>query len=131
MPSRLSPQWLSPQFHVKSFNNAVELINFPAILHNENVEVEAHKVSAKFVSRNIFYELTNSKGYKMFNVNNVVSNINLNSFIQNPDIEPCSCRDLRVIDKGHGHILTGDLRIVKNSKLRKVICKGEKSREFP
>ena len=108
MPSRLSPQWLSPQFHIKFFNNAAELINFPAILHNENVEVEPHKVSAKFVSRNIFYELTNSKGYKMFNVNNVVSNINLNSFLQNSDIEPCSYRDLRVIDKGHGHILTGD-----------------------
>ena len=40
--------------------NAVELINIPAILHNENAEAEAHKVSAFFVTLTIVYELTHS-----------------------------------------------------------------------
>ena len=32
-------------------------------------------------------------------------------------------------DKEHGHILTGDSRIVKNSKLHKIICKEPRFRE--
>ena len=33
------------------------------------------------------------------------------------------------VNKYHDHILKGDLRIVKNSKLRKVICKRPRFRE--
>ena len=76
------------------------------------MKAETHKVSAKFVTQNIVYELTSPI---TSNVNNVVSNIDVNSFLQNPDIKPCSCRDSSFIDKYHSHILTGDLRIVKNS----------------
>lgn len=106
-----------------------------AIHHNENVEVEALKVSANFATWNRVCELTNPIRYKIFNVNNVVSNIDVVSFLQNSDIEPCSCRDPPFIDKDHCHVLTGDLRIVKNTKLHKVIFKGatfrEKSHQFP
>ena len=42
---------------------------------------------------------------------------------------PCSCSDSTFCDPNHGHIVTGDLRIVENSKLRKLLSKGPNYRE--
>ena len=43
--------------------------------------------------------------------------------------EPCDCSSSVYCDPDHKHILTGDLRIVKNSKLRKLLTKGPNYRE--
>ena len=42
---------------------------------------------------------------------------------------PCSCTPSSFTDPNHGHIVTGDLRIVQNNTLRKLLCKGPKYRE--
>ena len=42
---------------------------------------------------------------------------------------PCHCRTLPFTDPNHGHIVTGDIRIPQNNKLRKILCKGPKYRE--
>ena len=42
---------------------------------------------------------------------------------------PCSCSDSSFCDPHHGHIVTGDLRIVENAKLRKLLTKGPNYRE--
>ena len=42
---------------------------------------------------------------------------------------PCNCTTLPFTDANHGHIVSGDIRIVQNSKLRKLLCKGPKYRE--
>ena len=42
---------------------------------------------------------------------------------------PCNCTTSPFTDPNHGHIVTGDIRIVQNSKLRKLLCKGPKCRE--
>ena len=39
------------------------------------------------------------------------------------------CKKYYVTDKNHGHVLTGDLRIITNSKLRKLVSKGPNFRE--
>ena len=49
---------------------------------------------------------------------------NLNQF-------PCSCENSPFKDSHHGHIVTGDLRLIGNSKLRKLFSKGPKYRESP
>ena len=36
------------------------------------------------------------------------------------DRNPCDCIESPFCDEYHGHIVTGDLRIIKNSKLRKL-----------
>ena len=53
-----------------------------------------------------------------------------NSFIQKETILSCQCENAPFIDHEHGHILTGDLPIVHNNKLRKLITKGAKCREL-
>ena len=42
---------------------------------------------------------------------------------------PCSCSESNFCDPHHGHIVTGDLRIVENAKLRKLFSKGPNYRE--
>ena len=44
-------------------------------------------------------------------------------------IEDCECSNSPFINSHHKHILTGDLRIVKNNKLRKLFMKGPNFRE--
>ena len=42
---------------------------------------------------------------------------------------PCSCSESSFCDPHHGHIVTGDLRIIENAKLRKLLTKGPNYRE--
>ena len=42
---------------------------------------------------------------------------------------PCNCTTSPLTDPNHGHIVTGDIRIVQNNKLRKLLCKVPKYRE--
>ena len=42
---------------------------------------------------------------------------------------PCNCARSPFIDEHHKHVITGDLRIVTNNKLRKLFVKGPKYRE--
>ena len=42
---------------------------------------------------------------------------------------PCNCTTSQFTDANHGHILSGDICIVQNNKLRKLLCKGPKYRE--
>ena len=42
---------------------------------------------------------------------------------------PCSCSESEYCDPHHGHVVTGDLRIIENAKLRKLFSKGPNYRE--
>ena len=66
---------------------------------------------------------------KIFNHKQFVESLDINAFIQNEAIMPCNCEDSPYKDSEHGHIVTGDLRIVRNNKRRKLITKGPKYRE--
>ena len=41
----------------------------------------------------------------------------------------CSCETSDFLDRDHGHVVTGDLRIVENKDLRNLIQKGPNYRE--
>ena len=49
------------------------------------------------------------------------------SFVEN--LPPCSCVDSEFCDPHHKHIVSGDLRIITNTKLRKLFSKGPNYRE--
>ena len=42
---------------------------------------------------------------------------------------PCHCSDSTFINPDHGHVLTGDLNIISEPKLRSLVAKGPKYRE--
>lgn len=110
-------------------SKAVEMINLPRIMNSSEVRNCIPNNLNSFESPTIVYTLNDSIQSKIFNHNHFVNNININSFLNNNAIYPCSCNGSPFVDRHHGHILTGDLRIVKNNKLRKLIIKGPKYRE--
>ena len=49
------------------------------------------------------------------------------SFVQN--LPTCDCINSEFCDSHHKHIVSGDLRIISNPKLRKLLSKGPNYRE--
>ena len=57
-----------------------------------------------------------------------VNNIDLDLFLRNLDRLPCKCNNSPFADRHHKHIVTGDLRIIRNNVLRRLCIKGPKYR---
>ena len=77
----------------------------------------------------VVFDLVNPIRSKIFNYKKTVQEIDVKAFLADPSILPCSCANSPFKDPHHGHIITGDLSIVHNNKLRKLIAKGPKFRE--
>ena len=74
----------------------------------------------------ITYKLGNPIRNKIFNYKETVNSI----FIKGPlNLTTCACNNSEFKDHNHGHIVTGDLRIVKDVRLRKLLSKGPNFRE--
>ena len=44
-------------------------------------------------------------------------------------LSSCDCHNSEFADRHHGHVITGDLRMIRNNKLRKLMTKGPNFRE--
>ena len=110
-------------------NKAIELINLPSILHNSELSDSLKGLNLDFITPTVVYDLTNPIRSNIFNFKSFVANLDVEEVTANPESLPCHCNNSPFIDKDHGHILTGDLRIVKNNKLRKILSKGPKFRQ--
>ena len=69
---------------------------------------------------------------KILNYRRTVSSLNIVvdedvSFVQN--LPSCDCQNSEFCDPHHKHIVTGNLRIISNAKLRKLFSKGPNYRE--
>ena len=67
----------------------------------------------------------------MYNIYNiyVCMYVFMYDILDNMNNLPCNCTTSPFTDPNHRHIVTGDIRIVQNNKLRKLLCKGPKYRE--
>ena len=63
----------------------------------------------------------------IFNYKETIEGIEIKNNMIN--IEECDCINSKFIDKNSGHIITGDLRIIENKKLRRLLSKGPNFRE--
>ncbi|CAF0815261.1 unnamed protein product, partial [Didymodactylos carnosus] len=72
------------------------------------------------------YQLTKPIRSKIFNYRQTVSAFNIDFFQKST----CDCRLSTFCDAQHKHIITGDLRIVKNKQLRELLRKGPQYREL-
>ena len=69
----------------------------------------------------IVFSLANTIRNKIFRYKETVNNINTtDTVIYETGINVCSCKNSNFINPHHGHISTGDLRIIENDKLRKI-----------
>ena len=130
-PAIIKPKRKPPDNICKVFfhNKAVELINLPRILHhselNDIIDYSVHD----FKTPTVVYDLTKPIRSEIFNFKQFVENLNVDEILCNPNSLPCPCANSPFLDKDHGHVLTGNLRIVNNNKLRKILSKGPKFRE--
>ena len=77
----------------------------------------------------VIYQLTDSIRSKLFNYKDFVQTLNIDAFIEDNNTLPCDCHNSPFTDSDHNHILTGDLNIISDSKLKALITKGPKCRE--
>ena len=65
--------------------------------------------------------------YKKF----VKKELDLEKFSQDPKSITCICKNYsrKFFNEDRGHVLTGNLQIIQNNKLRKIFTKGPKFRE--
>ena len=78
----------------------------------------------------VTYKLGGTIRNKILNYKETVNSMSVDeevSFCLNTDT--CDCAESEFCDPHHKHIITGDLRLIKNSKLCKLMTKGPNYRE--
>ena len=78
----------------------------------------------------VVYSLEGTIRNKIFNYKQTVAEIDTNDpNTFGTGLASCDCANSEFCDPNHGHVLTGDLRIIENQKLRKLISRGPNFRE--
>ena len=75
----------------------------------------------------ISYTYTKTIANKIFNFSSTLSDLDYHQFHNNPS--QCECNTSSHLYQPYGHVITGDLSIIPNFKLRDLIAKGPKYRE--
>ena len=112
---------------IKFFNKAVNAINLPALLRSTSV---TNKIPVYFRNKEppiVSYEYTSNDANELFNFAPALSNLNVSEYFSNP--QTCQCEESKFCYEPHGHVITGDVRVIENAKLRELVAKGPKSRE--
>ena len=120
---------LTNVIHVNFLNKAAEMVNLSSILRDPAVLKAVPSVAKGFTPPTVVFSLNTPISSKIFNFNKFVTSLDVKSVLRNASYLPCNCADSPFRDKHHGHIISGDLRLVKDNKLRKLFTKGPKYRE--
>ena len=75
----------------------------------------------------ISYTYTKTIANKIFNFSSILSDLDYHQFHNNPS--QCECNTSSHLYHIYGHVITGDLSIIPNFKLRDLVAKGPKYRE--
>ena len=110
-------------------NKGLDFINLAKILKDpisiDNLPNNISKDNLPMIT----YSLGNIIRHTIFNYKSFIKDIDTNNIVDNIASLPCNCDNSLYKDQHHGHIVTGDLRIVENNKLRKILTYGPKYRE--
>ena len=65
------------------------------------------------------FEYTSTVASKLFNFALALSNLNVSEHLSIP--QTCQCKESKFCYEPHGHVITGDLRVIEYAKLRKLV----------
>ena len=116
-----------PFLKIKFANKGIDALNLSNILNQKSVQSNIPPYFEYKESPCISYSYISSVATKNFNYKTSLQQIDFQSLSQNP--LPCSCSGSEFLYAPCGHIVTGDLNIVRNDKLRDLLRKGPKYRE--
>ena len=69
------------------------------------------------------YEYTSTVASKIFDFAPALSNLNVSEYLPNP--QTCQCKESKFCYEPHGHLITGDLRVTENGRLRELVVKDQ------
>ena len=112
---------------IKFLNKAVDAINLTAFLRSTSV---TDKIPVNFRNKEpliVSYEYATTVASKLFNIAPTLSNLNVSEYLSNP--QPCQYKKSKFCNEPNGNVITGDLWVIENAKLRELVAKGPKYRE--
>ena len=110
-------------------NKGLDKINIQKIIRSQEIIKNLPtKLQSREYNPMVTYKLGPTIRNKIFNYKNTVENIKIeeNGTVKLPE---CECATSEFTDPNIGHIITGNLKIIKNPKLRKLLAKGPNYRE--
>jgi hypothetical protein len=112
-------------------NKIMETINLSRILNNGEVKGKwPNNVHIRYMIPAITFTYDNQIGSRFFNYRQCLEEWKMDLFLQDlHDQIQCGCTNSTFCDPHHGHIMTGDLRIIDNPKVRRIMELGPKFRE--
>ena len=125
------PRKKSPKNIVKILftNKALDFIDISKIIRHTDVKNLLPDSVDNNDSPMVVYNLTKPIRSKLFNHKRFVQELDVEDFLNNPENYPCKCNTSPFKDENHKHIISGDINIVHNNKLRRLISKGPNYRE--
>ena len=73
------------------------------------------------------YEHKSTVTSKLFNFASSLSNLKVSEYLSYP--QTCQCKESKFCCETHGHVITGDLRVIANASMRELVARGPKYRE--
>ena len=113
--------------NMKFANKGIDAINIGNILNHRDVVKNIPPYFKCQTTPKISYTYTNSIASKIFNYKQSLRDFKLNEHGSQPPL--CSCSSSTYLYSPAGHVVTGNLNIVENLKLRDILSKGPKYRE--
>ena len=108
-------------------NKGIHAVNLPSVLRGKSVTETGPTYFKEKQPPIISYTYTKTIASKIFNFSSTLSNVDYHQFHNNPS--QCEYNTSSHLYQPYGHVITGDLSIIPNSKLRDLIGKGPKYRE--
>ena len=108
-------------------NKGIDAVNLPSILRSKPVTETVPTYFKEKEPPIISYTYTKTIASKIFNFSSTLSDLGYHQFHNNPS--QCECNTSSHLYQPYGHVITGDLSIIPNSKLRDLVAKGPKYRE--
>jgi hypothetical protein len=105
-------------------NKGIDLLNISNIFRDYKVTSKIPQYFKHLEPPLLCYKYNKPTRNLFFNYNEITCNLDLLDNIPNS----CDCVGSKYLYKPVGHIVTGDLSIIKDSKLRKLVSKGPKYR---
>ena len=105
----------------------IDAINLRQLLRSQSV---MDKIPAYFKDKEppvVSYQYTNTVASRLFNFSSTLSNLDITNYLSNP--QHCQCNTSKFCNEPHGHVITGNLMVIENVKLRELVAKGPKYRE--